>query len=116
MDRVDHVTRLCIPAETGTRSERERLGALDRSGIVPEQEEPGRRIGVAEFAHLSQLGQGANVENRHVWTVSAQHDADSSVLDISIDNQKTRIAIDQLAQPRGEEIVEVGENYGVRGI
>jgi hypothetical protein len=112
MDRVDHITRLCVPAEAGARSERERLRALDRRGMLPEQEEPGRGIGVAELAHLSQLRQGANVEDRHVWTVSAQHDSDSPVLHIGSDNQETRIALDQLAQPPGEEIVEAGENYG----
>lgn len=116
MDRVDHITRLCIPAEAGARSERERLGALDRRGIVPEQEEPGRGIGAAELAHLSQLGQGAYVEDRHVWTVSAQHDSDSPVFHIGSDNQETRIALDQLAQPPGEEIVEVGEDYGSGGM
>jgi hypothetical protein len=116
MDRVDHITRLCIPAEAGARSERKRLSALDRRGIVPEQEDSCRGIGAGELAHLSQLGQGADVENRHVWMVSAQHDSDSPVLDISSDNQETQIALDQLAQPPGEEIVEVGEDYGDGGM
>ena len=116
MDRVDHITRLCIPAEAGTRPERKRLRALDRRGIVPEQEQPCRGIGAGELAHLSQLGQGADVENRHVWTMSAQHNTDSPVLHISSDNKETRIAIDQLAQPPGEEIVEVGEDYGDGGM
>jgi hypothetical protein len=116
MDRVDHITRLGIPAETGARSERKRLRALDGRGIVSEQEEPGRGIGASELAHLSQLGQGANVEDRHVWMVSAQHDADSPVLHVSGDNKEARIAIDQLAQPPGEEIVELGEDYGDRGM
>jgi hypothetical protein len=112
VDRVDHIPRLCIPAEAGTRSERERLRALDRRGIVPEQEESCRGIGAGELAHLSQLVQGADVEDRHVWTVSAQHNSGSPVLHIGGDNQETRIAVDQLAQPPGEEIVEVGEDYG----
>jgi hypothetical protein len=116
MDRVDHITRLCIPAEAGARSERKRLGALDWRGIVPEQEKPGRGIGAGELAHFSQLGEGADVEDRHVWMVSAQYDSDSPVLHISGDNQETRIAIDQLAQPPGEEIVEVGEDYGDGGM
>jgi hypothetical protein len=116
MDRVDHITRLCIPAETGARSERKRLRALDRRGIVPEQEQSCRGIGTAELAHLSQLHQGAEVEDRHVWTVSPQHDADSPVLHIGSDNQETRITLDQLAQPPGEEIVEVGKDYGDGGM
>jgi hypothetical protein len=116
MDRVDHITRLCIPAEAGTRPERKRLRALDRCRIVPEQEEPGLGIGAAELAHLSQLVQGADVEDRHVWTVSAQHDPDSPMLHISSDNHETRVAVDQLAQPPGEEIVEVGEDYGDGGM
>jgi hypothetical protein len=97
MDRVDHVTRLCIPAEARARSERECLRALGRRGIVPDQEEPGRGIEAAELAHLSQLVQSADVEDRHVWTVSAQHNPDSPVLHIGSDNQETRIALDQLA-------------------
>jgi hypothetical protein len=116
MDSVDHIPRLCIPAKAGARSERKRLSALDRRGIVPKQEESGRGIGTVEFAHLSQLRQGANVEDRHVWAVSAQHDSDSPVLHIGSDNKETRIALDQLAQPPGEEIVEVGEDYGDGGI
>lgn len=112
MDRVDHITRLRIPAEAGAGSERKGLRALDRRGIVPEQEQSCRGIGAAELAHLNQLVQSANVEDRHVWTVRAQHDSDSPVFHISSDNQETRIALDQLAQPPGEEIVEVGEDYG----
>jgi hypothetical protein len=116
MDRVDHITRLRVPAEAGAGSERKRLCALDRRGIVPEQEQSCRGIGTAELAHLSQLRQGADVEDRHVWTVSPQHDSDSPVLHIGSDNQETRIAIDQLAQPPGEEIVEVSEDYGDGGM
>jgi hypothetical protein len=116
MDRVDHIPRLGVPAEAGARSKRERLRALDRRGIVPEQEQSCPRIGADELAHLSQLGQGADVDDRHVWTVSAQHDSDSPVLHIGSDNQETRIALDQLAQPPGEEIVEVGEDYGYGGM
>jgi hypothetical protein len=112
MDRVDHITRLRIPAEAGARSERKCLRALDRRGIVPEQEQSCRGIGAAELAHFSQLVQGADVEDRHVWTVSTQHDSDSPVFHVGSDNQETRIALDQLAQPSGEEIVEVGEDYG----
>jgi hypothetical protein len=114
MDRVDHITRLRIPAKAGAGSERKCLRALDRPRIVPEQEQSCRGIGAAELAHLNQLVQGADVEDRHVWTVSAQHNADSPVLHIGSDNQETRIALDQLAQPPGEEIVKVGEDYGDR--
>ena len=116
MDSVDHIPRLRIPAEAGARSERKRLRALDRRGIVSEQEQSCRGMGAAELADLSQLGQGADVEDRHVWTVSAQHDSDPPVLHIGSDNQETRIALDQLAQPSGEEIVEVGEDYGDGGM
>ena len=103
-------------AETGARSERKRLRALDRRGIVPEQEQSCRGIGAAELAHLSQLRQGAEVEDRHVWTVGPQHDSDPPVLHISSHNQETRIVLDQLAQPPGEEIVEVGKDYGDGGM
>src|ERR1700722_9250711 len=116
MDRVDHVPRLCIPAEAGARSERKRLGAFDRRGIVRDQEEPRRGIGAGELTHLSQLRQGADVEDRYVWTVSAQHDSNPPVLHIGSDNQETRIALNQLAQSPGEEIVEVGEDYGDGGL
>ncbi len=112
MDCVEHITRLRVPAETGAGSERKRLRALDRRGVVPEQEQSCRGIGATELADLSQLRQGAEVEDRDVWTVSAQHDADSPVLHIGSDNQETRITLDQLAQPPGEEIVEVSEDYG----
>jgi hypothetical protein len=116
MDGVDHITRLGIPAEAGARSERKRLRALDRRGIVPEQHQPCCGIRAAELAHLSQLRQGAEVEDRHVRTVSPQHDSDSPVLHIGSDNQETRITLDQLEQPSGEEIVEVGEDYGDGGM
>ncbi len=116
MDRVDHITRLCIPAKAGARSERKRLRALDRRGIVPEQKQSCRGIGTAELTYLSQLRQGAEVEDRHVRTVSPQHDSDSPVLHIGSDNQETRIALDQRAQPPGEEIVEVSEDYGDGGM
>jgi hypothetical protein len=116
MDRVDHITRLRISAETGARPERKRLRALDRRGIVPQQEDPGRGVGAGELAHLSQLDQGAEVEDRHVGMVSAQHNADSPWLHISSDNAEAWIAIDQLAQPSGKEIVEVGEDYGDGGM
>ncbi|HTA97807.1 MAG TPA: hypothetical protein VK730_09215 [Solirubrobacteraceae bacterium] len=116
MDRVDHITRLRVPAETGARSERKRLRALDWRGIMAEQEQSCRGIGAAELAHLSQLRQGTEVEDRHVWTVSPQHDSDSPLLHVGSDNQETRIALDQLAKPSGEEIVEVGEDYGDGGM
>jgi hypothetical protein len=116
MDRVDHITRLRIPAETCARPERKRLCALDWRGIVPQQEDPGRGMGVGELAYLGQLGQGADVEDRYVGMVSAQHDADSPWLHISSDNAEARIAIDQLAQSSGKEIVEVGEDYGDGGM
>jgi hypothetical protein len=116
MNRVDHITRLCVPAEAGARSEREQLRALDRRGIVPEQQESCRGIGAAELAYLGQLRQGSDVENRHVWTVSAQHDSDSPVLHVGSDDCETRIALDQFAQPPGEEIVEVGEDYADGGM
>ena len=116
MDRVDHITRLRVPAEAGARTERKRLRALDWRGIVPEQEQSCGGIGTAELPDLSQLHQGAEVEDRHVWTVSPQHDADSPVLHIGSDNQETRITLDQLAQSPSEEIVEVGKDYGDGGM
>ncbi len=86
------------------------------AGFVPEQEQSCRGIGAGELAHLGQLHQGAEVEDRDVWTVSPQHDADSPVLHIGSDNQEARITLDQLAQPPGEEIVEVSEDYGDGGM
>jgi hypothetical protein len=83
---------------------------------VPEQHQPCCGIGAAELAHLSQLRQGANVEDRYIWTMSPQHDSDPSVLHIGSHNEETRITLDQLAQPPGEEIVEVGKDYGDGGM
>jgi hypothetical protein len=108
VDCVDHITRLRVPAEAGAGSERKRLRALDRGGIPPEQEQPCRGIGATELADLSQLHQGAEVEDRHVGMVSAQHDSDSPVFHIGSDDKETWITLDQPAQPPGEEIVEVG--------
>jgi hypothetical protein len=116
VDRINHITRLRVPAEAGAGSERKRLRALDWRGIVPEQKQSCRGIGAAELADLSQLHQGAEVEDRDVWTVSPQHDADSPVLHIGSDNQEARITLDQLAQTPGEEIVEVSEDYGDGGM
>ena len=112
MDRVDHIPRLGVPAKTGARAKRKQLCALDTRWIAPEQDQASSRIAGAELPNLSWLPQGADVEDRHVWAVSAQHDTDAPVLHVSGDDRETRIALDQLAQPSGKEIVEMGKDYG----
>jgi hypothetical protein len=112
MDSVDHVPRLGVPAEAGARPKRKQLRTLDGRGIASEQDQASGRIAGTELPNLSRLPQSANVENRHVWTVSAQHDIDAPVIHVGSDDRETWIALDQLAQPSGKEIVEMGEDYG----
>src|ERR1700733_7852318 len=116
MDRVDHITRLGVPAEAGARSKCERLRTLDRRGIAPEQDKSSPRIAGAELPDIGQLSQGAGVQDRHVWAMSAQHNSDPPVLDVGGDDRETRIALDQLVQSSGKQIVEVGDNYGDWGM
>ena len=86
------------------------------AGSFAEQDQASGRIAGAELADLGQLSQGAGVEDRHIRTVRAQHDADPPVLHVGGDDREARIALDQLAQSSGEEIVEVGEDYGYGGM
>src|SRR5580698_6586466 len=103
MDRMDHIARLGVPAEAGARPKCEQLRTLDRRGIVPDQDQSSRRTGVAELPDLGELPQGADIEDRHVWTVGPQHDGDSPLLDVGGDDHKTWIALDQSAQSSGKE-------------
>jgi hypothetical protein len=112
MDRVDHVPRLSVPAETSARPKREQLCPLDRRAIASEQDQASGRIAGAELPNLSRLPQAADVEDRHVRMVSPQHDTDAPVLHVGGEDRETRIALDQLAQPSGKEIVEMSEDYG----
>ena len=69
-----------------------------------------------ELSHLGHLGQGADVEDRYVWTVGAKDDRDAPVLHVGGDDRKARIALDQLAQSSGQQIVEAGEDDGDGGL
>src|ERR1017187_4734426 len=112
MDGIEHVARLCVAAETGTRSEREQLGAFGRGEVICEQDQSGRGVPAAELPDLDQLRQGISVKDRHVWMVGLQDDGESLLHHVGGDDRKARIALDQLAQSSGEEVVEVCEYNG----
>ena len=67
-------------------------------------------MGAAQLTDLGQLPQRADVEDRHIRAVSAQHDTDAPVLHLGGEDREARIALEQLPKPSGEEIVEVGDD------
>ena len=97
MDRVDHITRLCVPTEASARSEREQLRALERRGIASEHDQSRRGIAGAELANLDRLRESTDVEDRDVGTMSAQHHTEPAVLDISSEDREIRVTLDQPA-------------------
>src|SRR5208282_2161920 len=72
-------------------------------------------MSAAELSDLGQFGQGADVEDRDVRTVSTQDDRNSPVLHVGCDDGKAWIAADKLTQPSRHEIVEVGKDNGDGG-
>lgn len=116
MDRVEHVARLRVPAKNGACSEREHLGAFHHRRAVREQNQSGGRMAAAELPDVGQLGQGASVEDRHTRLMGTKDDGDSAVLHAGGHDRKARIALDQLSQPSGEEIVELGKDDGEGGL
>ncbi len=67
-------------------------------------------MGDAELAHLGELPERANVENRDVGAVRAQDDGDSPLLDVLRDDRQAPIASEQAAQPSREQIVEAADD------
>jgi hypothetical protein len=112
MDRVEHVARLRVAAQTRTRSKREQLSAFGCGEIVCEQDQSGPGVPAAELSDLDQLGQRASVKDRHVWMVGAQDDGESPLFHVGGDDRKAWITLDQLAQSSGEEIVELSNYNG----
>jgi hypothetical protein len=110
--RVEHVARLRVPSQAGARTEREQLRTLDARELVGQQDQASRGIGDAELAHLGELDESANVENRDVGTMRTQDHRDPPLLDVLGHDRKAVISAEKLAQAPGEQVVKAPDDDG----
>src|SRR5437764_9882097 len=116
VDGVQHVARLGVLAQTRACSEREQLRALGHRGAVGEQDELGRWMCARELADLVEPDQRACIEDRYVGGVRLKDDGKPAVIDLGSDYLEAGVALDQLAQAPGEQILEAGESDGDGGL
>src|SRR5437764_426297 len=110
VDGVQHVARLGVLAQTRACSEREQLRALGHRGAVGEQDELGRWVCARELTDLVEPRKRACIEDRYVGSVSLKDDGKPAVIDLGRDYPESGVALDQLAQTPGEQVLEAGES------
>jgi hypothetical protein len=112
VDRAEDVARLGLLRQACRRAEHEHLVALDRRGVVGQDDQARLRAGELQLVHVHGGSQRAEVQDRDARVQLGDGGGNPLVGDVRPDDPDVRVVLDEREQPAGDQILELGDHDG----